>query len=170
MNCKNYFGIDKATIGGFEIMSIDNEKLSKIKNVTSFNDEYLYFKSYRIYSEFDFSYMNIKKTSHFKSFTAGLKKVGHKNIRYVHIEVTNDNDKPEKNLYPLTTEEFSEKINSIITYLYENYGIKLIKKEFKFKNIEISLNLNLKEKFESYYPIFDTILNLFPKSYKRKYI
>lgn len=36
MNCKNYFGIDKATIGGFEIMSIDNEKLSKIKNVTSF--------------------------------------------------------------------------------------------------------------------------------------
>ena len=52
MNCKNYFGIDKATIGGFEIMSIDNEKLSKIKNVTSFNDKYLYFESNGIYSEF----------------------------------------------------------------------------------------------------------------------
>ena len=170
MNCKNYFGIDKATIGGFEIMSIDNEKLSKIKNVTSFNDKYLYFVSNGIYSEFDFSYINIKKTPHFKSFTAGIKKVGHKNISYVYIEVTNDDDKPEKNLYPLTTEEFSRKIDSIITFLSENYGIELIKTEFKFKDIEISLNLTLKEKFDSYYPVFDTMLNLFPKSYKNKNI
>ena len=33
MNCKNYFGIDKATIGGFEIMSIDNEKSYCILNI-----------------------------------------------------------------------------------------------------------------------------------------
>lgn len=165
---RNNFGIDRITLKGFELASIEWDKVDKLYEKVKVNSigKYLYFKSFGKNSDRDFSSLQISDYKNLKKLSIGVKVIKKILIPYVYMEIINSDD-CFRNLYLNSIDDINYKMDTIINDLEKHFGIKLVKNEVKIHEIEIARNIYLDVNFKEYSPILKTFSFLYSSWYKR---
>lgn len=163
------FGTDKIYLTGFQVEKIYWDVVDDLvekEKIRLINDKkHSYFKSLYRLVERDFSYLNISDYKNLKHLTISTTIDNRKrSIGYVHMEINNSN-KTWGNLHLNSLEDIKSEIDSIMSFLEKDFGIKLKIGELKIKQIELTKNIYLDYPFDEYALIIKTIMSLYSKKY-----
>lgn len=152
------YGIDKIVVTGFIIKDIDYRKTKQEKVKVYKEGKYKYELENK--SQETFSSVVVKDGIKFNMLVAGVKVVGNNLIKYCMIDIANSGN----NLNPKKQMEVIKKVEKIIGYIKQRYGIELDEKleNLKYKELELNVNIELEENFNEY-------LNAIKKLMKAKF-
>lgn len=172
MKFKEYFGLDKHTLGNLKLRYIDFEKLESKSNVKKiYEDKALVEIPDKNTGEVrTFSSISILDDKVFGKLLLGAKKVGKDDINYTTKEyITLDvyvGDENKNNLKPLTLKELKAKYKEVLDYIDDEYGIRLTMNEAKYTYLEINKTFNVNRDIEEYQPFFELLKTLCPRRYR----
>ncbi|MBQ8999818.1 MAG: hypothetical protein IJ086_14175 [Clostridium sp.] len=163
------FGIDFTSIGSLKIKYLkDIDILLNNSNVTihQTNGAISTIKDLKG-QELTFTTIVIEDKK-FKQLTIGSKlEKGYKK-EYIILDLSIKED--GNNLIPLTKLEYDNRLNEVIEYIHNRYGLKLSIKEASFRLLELNNTVKMDRCIDEYYPILKLISDFAPKRYKNNAI
>jgi len=163
------FGIDKTSLGGFTINSINFKKLESMYKAKVSREPA---KSLCVTENGEqFDHIKIKDELMFKTFQAGYRLDKNKPfpVSYVIMDLSIAFIRGN-NVIPLSINELTNHIKQVLRYLNEVYGVNCLGslENLKFRNIELNVNIPLKHKFRCYVRAFRNLMFVAPKTYTTK--
>lgn len=164
------FGIDKAIIKGWELESIQFEKLLSKTNVKIQTEGYTTVViEYEDTTPVNVGYIKINDGNMFNTFQFGVKYTKGKRTIYGFIDMHISAYKGKtNNLKPLLLYQYHELITEVGEYLKDEYGIFINFMPSQFEMIELNKTIELDREFNEYKNILNLICLLAPKTYKDK--
>lgn len=173
MELKEYFGLDKHTLGNLKIRYIDFEKLECKSNVKRIyeNDILVSIPDRNTGEVRTFSSITVSDDKIFNKLLLGAKKLGENesgNIvrEYVILDVYVGGES-KNNLKPLALKELELKYKEILSYIEDEYGICLTMKEAKYTSLEINRTFNVDRDIKEYQPFLELLPKLCPRRYRQ---
>lgn len=104
----------------------------------------------------------------FKQLTIGSKlEKGYKK-EYIILDLSIKED--GNNLIPLNKLQYDTRLNEVIEYIHNEYGLKLSIKEASFRLLELNNTVKMDRCIDEYYPVLKLIADFAPKRYKNNAI
>ncbi|MEG2347830.1 MAG: hypothetical protein RSB50_09140, partial [Cetobacterium sp.] len=162
------FGVDRHTVGGMKISTVDLKKLKANEKVKFYSDgATVVLKDSRTSEEIMFSTMVINDNEYFKSLVVGCKINDGFKTDYVHLDVF-VSEPGVCNLIPLDSKGLSDKHERLKSYIFEEYGILLKHEEAHYNFLEINNTVELDCESEEYRKVLKLMSIIAPKKYKSK--
>ena len=164
MNNIYHNGLDKTILTGFQVKSIDFEKLLSQRDSVTI----IYQSNQNVYCNVpdevtgenkSFSNISIQDNCVFSDLKIGVSIVNGQLIFYESLSLYNTSN-GENNLIPMSLEFYIRKLNETVAYIYTRYGIKLDISHIRFKELEYNATIKINGKFEDY----ERLLMLFCKT------
>lgn len=160
-------GIDKTTINGIGITSINFKKLMVNDNVIWSREGTCISIPTNIPSQYqEVSYLKITDEQMFNTLSMGVKVCGGKMIPYCLLEL-HIRSACGDNSTPLNIEAYKQMLKQIKKYIYDRYGIILNFNDIGFKELEINCTFKLNEPFKEYEYLLERLIEVAPRRYKQ---
>lgn len=168
MNNTVYFtGLDKTTITGFTIESINFTKLRQANNVTIYYNNAQNFKRNVVDEETGeltgISFIGIEDNQCFTDFKMGAAFIKGQPVFYESLSLF-VRGRGENNLIPSNIAFYKRNLKQVTEWLYDYYGIKIDVTEAKFQTLEYNATILIKEEFAEYQRLLNTLVKLAPKT------
>lgn len=162
------FGVDRHTLAGLKISTVDLEKLLSNKNVKVYKEgETITLRDTKTGEELEFATILVKDNKYFKNLVVGCKVNEGFKVEYVHLDVFVSS--PDScNLIPLNQEKLVEKHLELQSYILEEYGIGLKFGQAHYSFLEMNRTVELIEDAELYREVLKLMGLIAPKKYKSK--
>lgn len=162
------FGVDRHTLGGMKISTVDLKKLKANDKVKFYNDgATVTLKDSKTSEEIVFSTMVINDNEYFKSLVVGCKLNDGFKVEYVHLDVF-VSEPGTCNLIPLDSEALLSKHERLKKYIFEEYGVLLKYEEAHYNFLEINNTVELDYESEEYRKVLKLMSIIAPKKYKSR--
>lgn len=162
------FGVDRHTIGGVKISTVDLKKLLANEKVKVYKDgETIVLKDTKTYEELIFSTLVINDNEYFKSLVIGCKINEGFKVEYVHLDVF-VSEPNVCNLVPLNEKELLDKHERLKEYIWNEYGILIKYEDAHYNFLEINNTVELEYDSLEYQKVLKLMSIIAPKRYKSR--
>lgn len=162
------FGVDRHTIGGVKISTVDLKKLLANEKVKLYKDgETIVLKDTKTYEELIFSTLVINDNEYFKSLVIGCKINEGFKVEYVHLDVF-VSEPNVCNLVPLSEKELLDKHERLKEYIWNEYGILIKYEDAHYNFLEINNTVELEYDSLEYQKVLKLMSIIAPKRYKSR--
>ena len=159
-----YIGIDKTKVKAFKVISIDIQRLKSSKRAIYKEDLFGIAIKTEKGEMISFDYLKITDGYIFNSLILGVKRNKGAINPYSFIEI-HISDTDDRNLKPLTIEQYHKHIEKLKVYIEDEYGLVIDFTEAKFEQIEVNFTSKMDLKFEEYEYLLTQMILLVPKRY-----
>lgn len=157
-------GLDKTKVKAFTVTLIDFEKFKRNKSVIYKEDVFGIGIQSTMGEILNFDYLKITDGFMFNTLTLGVKK--NKGVinpySFIEIHISHGD---ERNLKPITIEEYHVLLKQIRDYIEAEYGVSIDFSEAKFEQVEVNITSPMELKFESYEYLLSQMIMLLPRRY-----
>lgn len=162
------FGVDRHTIGGVKISTVDLKKLLANEKVKIYRDgETTFLKDSKTYEELVFSTLVVNDNEYFKSLVIGCKINEGFKVDYVHLDIF-ISEPNSCNLVPLNEKELLDKHARLKEYIWNEYGILIKYEDAHYNFLEINNTVELEYDSLEYRKVLKLMSIIAPKRYKSR--